>query len=111
MLPFRASCLAAMVCLALAGSFIPSSACAEKSFFVVPAISTSKNDGRDFGLIVPVLDSDEEGNLRSLLAPMLVHNSFLGVRGTVNYFRYWSGGRQLETVGSYTGTNFVPRLI
>ena len=98
----RASYLAAIICLALPVSLIPSSVCAEKSFFVVPAISTSKNDGRDFGLIVPVLDSDEEGNLRSLLAPMLVHNSFLGVRGTVNYFRYWSGGRQLETVGSYT---------
>jgi outer membrane protein assembly factor BamA len=102
MWPFRAPCLAAMVCLALTGSVIPSSVCAEKSFFVVPAISTSKNDGQDFGLIVPVLESDEEGNLRSLLAPMLIHNSFLGVRGTVNYFRYWSGGSQLETVGSYT---------
>jgi outer membrane protein assembly factor BamA len=98
----RAPWLTAMVCLALTGTVIPSSVCAEKSFFIVPAISTSKNDGRDFGLIVPVLDSDEEGNLRSLLAPMLIHNSFLGVRGTVNYFRYWSGGSQLETVGSYT---------
>jgi outer membrane protein assembly factor BamA len=102
MMPFRAPCLVAMVCLALTGSIIPSSVCAEKSLFAVPAISTSKNDGQDFGLIVPVLDSDEEGNLRSLLAPMVVHNSYLGVRGTVNYFRYWSGGRQLETVGSYT---------
>jgi outer membrane protein assembly factor BamA len=102
MMPFRVSCLAAMVCLALTGGIIPTSVCAEKSVFAVPAISTSKNDGQDFGIIVPVLDSDEEGNLRSLLAPMLVHNSFLGVRGTVNYFRYWSGGRQLETVGSYT---------
>ena len=101
-MPFRVSCLAAMVCLALTGGIIPSSVFAEKSVFAVPAISTSKNDGQDFGIIVPVLDSDEEGNLRSLLAPMLVHNSFLGVRGTVNYFRYWSGGRQLETVGSYT---------
>ncbi len=102
MLPFRVSCLAAMVCLAVSGSLIPSSVCAEKSFFVVPAISTSKNDGRDFGLIVPVLDSDEEGNLRSVFAPMLIHNSFLGVRGTLNYFQYWSGGKQLEAMGSYT---------
>jgi len=102
MMPSGVSCLAAMVCLALTGGIIPSSVCAEQSFFAVPAISTSKNDGQDFGIIVPVLDSDEEGNLRSLLAPMLVHNSFLGVRGTVNYFRYWSGGRQLEMVGSYT---------
>jgi len=102
MMPFRVSCLAAMVCLAFTGGIIPSSVCAEQSFFAVPAISTSKNDGQDFGIIVPVLDSDAEGNLRSLLAPMLVHNSFLGVRGTVNYFRYWTGGSQLETVGSYT---------
>ena len=98
----RASYLAAIICLALPVSLIPSSVCAEKSFFVVPAISTSKNDGRDFGLIVPVLDSDEEGNLRSVFAPMMIHNSFLGVRGTLNYFQYWSGGRQMEAVGSYT---------
>ncbi len=52
--------------------------------------------------IVPVLNSDAEGNLRSLFAPMLIHNSFLGVRGTLNYFHYWSGGRQMEAVGSYT---------
>ncbi len=99
---FRASCLAAIICLALPVSLIPSSVCAEKSFFVVPAISTSKNDGRDFGLIVPVLDTDEEGNLRSVFAPMLIHNSFLGVRGTLNYFQYWSGGKQMEAMGSYT---------
>ncbi len=103
MLPSRAPCLVAiMVCLALMGSIIPSSVRAEKSFFVIPAISTSKNDGRDFGLIVPVLDSDEEGNLRSVFAPLLIHNSFLGVRGTLNYFQFWSGGKQMEVVGSYT---------
>ncbi|MEX2492493.1 MAG: BamA/TamA family outer membrane protein [Nitrospirales bacterium] len=99
---FRASYLTAIIGVALAASFISSSVSAEKSFFVVPAISTSKNDGRDFGFIVPVLDSDEEGNLRSVFAPMLIHNSFLGVRGTLNYFRYWSGGRQMEAMGSYT---------
>ncbi len=102
MVPFRALSLAAMVCLAWSGGLIPSSVWAEKSFFVVPAISTSKNDGRDFGLIVPVLDSDKEGNLRSVFAPMLIHNSFLGLRGTLNYFQYWSGGKQMEAMGSYT---------
>ena len=101
MLP-RGPWLAAIVCLAFTGSMIPTSVGAEKSFFVVPAISTSKNDGRDFGLIAPVLDSDEEGNLRSLFAPMVIHNSFLGARGTLNYFQYWSGGRKMELVGSYT---------
>lgn len=89
-------------CLALGGVISPSMVLAENSLFVVPAFSTSKNDGQDFGLIAPSLNSDAEGNLRSLFAPMLIHNSFLGVRGTLNYFHYWSGGRQMETVGSYT---------
>jgi len=77
-------------------------ASANQSIFAVPAISTSKNDGQDFGLIVPVLESDDEGNLVSLMAPMVIHNSFLGVRGTMNYYKYWSAGRQMEFVGSYT---------
>ncbi len=81
---------------------IPASVTAKRSVFAVPAISTSKNDGQDFGLIVPVLESDKEGNLVSLMAPMVIHNSFLGVRGTMNYYRYWTAGRQLEFVGSYT---------
>lgn len=102
MVSFRVSSLIAITYLAVAASFFPSSVWAEKSFFVVPAISTSKNDGRDFGIIVPVLDSDEEGNLRSVFAPMVIHNSFLGVRGTLNYYQYWSGGKQMEAMGSYT---------
>ena len=53
-------------------------------------------------MIVPVLDSDEEGNLRSIFAPMIIHNSFLGWRGTLNYFQYWSGGKQLDALGSWT---------
>ena len=92
----------AMVCVAVFAYSLPVSVFANTSYFVVPAISTSKNDGRDFGFIVPFLNSDSEGNLRSLFAPMVVHNSFLGVRGTLNYFHYWSGGSQIELVGSYT---------
>lgn len=80
----------------------PSPVAAKQAIFAVPAISTSKNDGQDFGLIVPVLESDEEGNLVSLMAPMVIHNSFLGVRGTMNYYHYWTAGRQMEFVGSYT---------
>lgn len=103
MIPFRLWCLAVLLCLAVGGGAVPSSnVLAENSFFLVPALSTSKNDGQDFGLIAPVLHSDAEGNLRSLFAPMLIHNSFLGVRGTLNFFQYWSGGRQMEAVGSYT---------
>ncbi len=75
---------------------------AETSYFPIPAISSSKNDGRDIGLIVPILESDEEGNLKSLMAPMVIHNSFLGTRATFNYFKYWSAGKQMEFVASVT---------
>lgn len=75
---------------------------AETSYFPIPAISTSKNDGQDVGLIVPILESDAEGNLQSLMAPMIIHNSYLGARGTFNYFKYWSAGKQMEFVGSVT---------
>ena len=102
MIRFPLAWSGAMVCVAVIASLLPFSAFANTSQFVVPAISTSKNDGRDFGLIVPFLNSDQEGNLRSLFAPMIIHNSFLGVRGTLNYFHYWSGGSQMELVGSYT---------
>jgi outer membrane protein assembly factor BamA len=91
-----------LICVAVFAYGFSASAFANTSYFVVPAISTSPNDGRDFGVIVPYLNSDEEGNLRSLFAPMVIHNSFLGVRGTLNYFHYWSGGSQMELVGSYT---------
>jgi outer membrane protein assembly factor BamA len=99
----RLWCLVALFGLfAAEGVVLPSFVCAETSSFLVPALSTSENDGQDFGLIAPVLKSDAEGNLRSLFAPMLIHNSFLGVRGTLNYFHYWPGSSQLELVGSYT---------
>ena len=99
---FRLALAGAIMSLAMSASFLSVPAAAKTSYFFVPAISTSKNDGRDFGVIVPFLDSDQEGNLRSLFAPMIIHNSFLGVRGTLNYFHYWSGGNQIELVGSYT---------
>lgn len=93
---------AVLVCAVAFEAGSSRSAPAEISYFPIPAISTSKNDGRDIGLIVPILESDEEGNLRSLTAPMFIHNSFLGARGTFNYFKYWSAGKQMEFVASVT---------
>lgn len=100
---FRWWSLRAFFCLIMVESAFPSAfVLAKNSVFVVPALSSSKNDGQDIGLIVPVLRSDVEGNLRSLFAPMLIYNSFLGMRGTLNFFQYWAGGRQMEAVSSYT---------
>ena len=71
-------------------------------YFPIPAISTSKNDGNDVGLIVPILSTDPDGELKYLVAPMVVHNSIVGTRGSLNLFRYDPGGRQIRFIGSFT---------
>ena len=75
---------------------------ADVQYFPIPAISTSKNDGNDFGLIVPALITGPDGDLKYLVAPMVVHNSFVGTRGTVNLFRYEPGGKELRGIASWS---------
>ncbi len=75
---------------------------AEVKLFPIPAISTSKNDGNDFGLIVPALITGPDGDLKYLVAPMLIHNSYVGARGTINLFRYEPGGKQLKALASWS---------
>lgn len=71
-------------------------------YFPIPAVSTSKNDGNDVGLIVPILSTDPDGELKYLVAPMVVHNSIVGTRGALNLFRYDPGGREIRFIGSFT---------
>jgi outer membrane protein assembly factor BamA len=75
-------------------------ALADTQIFPIPSASTSKNDGNDAGLIVPILITDPDGELKYLLAPMLIHNSIVGMRGTFNLFRYDTGGRQMQFIAS-----------
>jgi outer membrane protein assembly factor BamA len=80
----------------------PNMAQAEVKLFPIPAISTSKNDGNDIGLIVPALFTGPDGDLKYLVAPMVVYNSIVGTRGTVNLFRYEPGGKELRGIASWT---------
>jgi outer membrane protein assembly factor BamA len=80
----------------------PKYAGADVQYFPVPAVSTSKNDGNEAGLIVPILKTDADGELKYLVAPMVVHNSIVGMRGSLNVFRYEPGGRETRFIGSYT---------
>jgi len=75
---------------------------ADVQYFPIPAVSTSKNDGNDVGLIAPILSSDPDGELKYLVAPMIVHNSIVGTRGSLNLFRYEPGGREIRFIGSFT---------
>jgi outer membrane protein assembly factor BamA len=92
----------ALVFLAASILLLPEQAGAGVEYFPVPAASTSKNDGSDVGLIVPILFADPDGELRYLVAPMLIHNSYLGARGSLNIFRYDPGGREIRFIGSFT---------
>jgi outer membrane protein assembly factor BamA len=75
---------------------------AEVQVFPIPSVSTTRNDGNDAGLIVPILITDPDGELKYLMAPMLIHNSIVGTRGTFNLFRYDPGGRQMQFIASLT---------
>ena len=52
------------------------------------------------GLIVPILSTDSDGELKYLVAPMLIHNSIVGTRGAINLFQYEPGGRQMRFIAS-----------
>jgi outer membrane protein assembly factor BamA len=75
---------------------------ADTQIFPIPSASTSKNDGSDAGLIVPILITDPDGELKYLMAPMVIKNSIVGTRGTFNLFRYDTGGRQMQFIASLT---------
>jgi hypothetical protein len=94
--------VAVIVFLAANAVMLLDCARADVQYFPIPVVSTSKNDGSDAGLIVPILFTDPDGDLRYIVAPMLINNSYLGARGTLNIFRYDSGGREIRFIGSYT---------
>lgn len=92
----------ALVFLAASAMSLPEHAGADVQYFPVPSVSTSKNDGNDVGLITPILITDPDGELKYIVAPMIVHNSIVGTRGALNLFRYEPGGREIRFIGSFT---------
>ena len=90
----------ALVFLVTSAIAMPEHAGAGVEYFPIPAVSTSKNDGNDAGLIVPILKTDPDGELKYILAPMLIHNSIVGMRGAINLFQYEPGGREIRLIVS-----------
>ncbi len=101
MVASRVALVPAVLCV-LAAWLFADRACADTTYFPIPSASTTRNDGNDFGLIVPIIVTDPDGELKYIHAPMLVHNSFLGMRGTYNVFKYDPGGRQTRFQASFT---------
>jgi outer membrane protein assembly factor BamA len=92
----------AILFLVMNAGMRPDWAQADVQYFPIPAASSSKNDGNDAGLIVPILVTEPDGELKYIIAPMLIQNSIVGARGTINVFRYLPGGREIRFIGSYT---------
>ncbi len=92
----------ALALLVASAISLPEHAGADVQYFPIPAVGTSKNDGNDVGLIVPILITDPDGELKYLAAPLLIHNSIVGWRGAINLFRYEPGGREIRFIASYS---------
>jgi len=74
----------------------------EQSYFFIPAVATAKNDGVDVGVITPYIFADDEGRVTRIVAPMYIHNEYMGSRGTINLFQYPARGEQYKLIASYT---------
>lgn len=102
-MPSLRGCIAvALLFLAANAISLPEAVRADVQYFPVPSVSTSKNDGNDVGLITPILITDPDGELKYIVAPMVVRNSIVGTRGALNLFRYEPGGREIRFIGSFT---------
>src|SRR5437899_8501109 len=74
----------------------------ERSYFVIPAVATSKNDGVDVGVIVPYVFADDEQRVTQIIAPMFIHNEFVGSRAVINIYQYPTRGEEYKLIASYT---------
>lgn len=102
MIRLRGFVAVGLVFLAAGVALCPISTQADTQIFPIPSASTSKNDGSDVGLIMPILMTDPDGELKYLIAPMLIRNSIVGTRGTINLFQYEPGGRQMQFIASFS---------
>src|SRR5438552_16189221 len=73
----------------------------ERSYFVIPAVGTSKNDGEDVGVIVPYVLADDEQRVTKIIAPMFIHNELVRSRPAINVFEYQNRGEKDKFIASY----------
>jgi outer membrane protein assembly factor BamA len=101
-LAHRRSALAMLALGVTAVLSLVSQAAADTRYVPIPSASTTRNDGNDAGLIVPALITEPDGELKYVVAPMMIRNSIVGARGTLNVFRYDTGGRETRFIGSFS---------
>ena len=84
-----ARCRTALILLFFGAVALPSverGVQAEVNYFPIPSVSSTKNDGSSAGLILPTLITDQAGDLKYIVAPLFVVNTFVGAQGALNLF-------------------------
>jgi outer membrane protein assembly factor BamA len=77
---------------------------AKKKIIPVPAISTSRNDGVEYGTLVTVLFEDEDDDVYAILAPSLTYNEFIGLKSAFRFFYFGEDNQDYAViVSSSTG--------
>lgn len=68
----------------------------------MPAFDTDPNEGETYGVLPVWMFTDEEGRVRTIVAPSVTWNEIRGVTGTFRYFLYASALERLELIASYS---------
>ena len=63
-------------------------------FIPIPEIDTDPDSGRTFGIIPTFLQSDAKGDINSIMAPQVYHNSYFGWGIGASIFQYPSADEQ-----------------
>lgn len=85
---------------------LPVAAAADSSysFIPVPAFDTDPNAGQTYGLLPVLLFKEENGQVRSILAPSVTYNEIRGVTGTFRYYLYPNAVERFAAVMGYSET-------
>jgi outer membrane protein assembly factor BamA len=98
--------LAVVLALAVQGTWLVAGtvAATERSYIPLPAFDTDPNSGQTYGVLPVVLSRDDQGQVRSIIAPSLTYNEIRGVTGTFRYFGYPSPGERIDVIAGYSQT-------
>jgi Omp85 superfamily domain len=72
------------------------------TYIPLPAFTYNRNESYWVGALMPILKSNEKGDLTEIFAPQYLHNSSIGETFSMNYFAYPSDTEQYSAVGSYS---------
>jgi outer membrane protein assembly factor BamA len=72
------------------------------TYIPLPAFTYNRNEGYWVGGLMPILKSNDKGDLQDIFAPQYLHNQDIGETISLNYFGYPSDTEQYSAVASYS---------